>query len=254
MRISIVQPDLVWENKRMNLPRLRERIFPLSGLTDIVILPEMFNTGFSVNAALLYEPYGSSTTLSWMKKLAEDGNFGICGSFIVKEDEHFFNRWIFISPGTEPLYYDKRHLFTMADENKYLTCGKSHLSFCFNKINISPFVCYDLRFPAWCRIKTDLMIFSANWPGSRREAWLTLIKARAIENQCYVAASNRIGVDGNGISYYGDSMIIDPSGKIITSAENNECVISGEISAAELSETRTLFPVLDDSDTFVLKY
>ena len=168
-----------------------------------------------------------------MKSTAQKGNFGVCGSYMVKENGRFFNRWVFVSPEKEIWYYDKRHLFSMGGEDKFFSAGKSRLVFSFRGVRISPYICYDLRFPVWSRNSNDydLVIYSANWPEARINVWNTLLKARAIENQCFVAGSNRIGTDGNGIKYCGDSAIIDPRGEIIASADNNEeCSVSAEIS------------------------
>jgi omega-amidase len=252
MKISVVQPDLVWEDKSQNLRTLGILISSLYNKTDLVVLPELFNTGFSMNPARLSELPGSET-FNWMKRIADKGNFGLCGSYIVNENNHFFNRFVFVSPEKEVWQYDKRHLFSMAGENKLFTQGKTRLIFSFRGVRISPFICYDLRFPVWSRNRNDydLAIYSANWPASRSEVWNTLLKARAIENQCFVAGANRIGTDGNGILYCADSMIIDPRGGIISSANpNEEGLVTGEISMTELSDFRKKFPVLEDSDYF----
>jgi len=254
MKISVIQPDIAWEDKSRNFQNLSGLISPLFNITDIVILPEMFNTGFSMNAEQLSEPFDGET-FAWMKSTAEKGNFGLCGSYIVKENMNFFNRWVFVSQGNEVLYYDKRHLFSMGGEDKLFSGGKSRLIFSFRGVKISPYICYDLRFPVWSRNRevSDLMIYSANWPGNRRKVWTTLLKARAIENQCYVAGSNRTGTDGSGIAYFGDSMIIDPRGEIIASAEKDEeCSVSAEISLTELADFRKKFPVINDADDFTI--
>jgi predicted amidohydrolase len=196
-------------------------------------------------------------TFDWMIKLAHKGNFGLCGSYTVKQDMHFFNRWIFVTPESESWYYDKRHLFSMGGEDKFFSSGKTRLVFSFRGIRISPYICYDLRFPVWSRNCNDydLMINAANWPESRSDVWNTLLKARAIENQCYVAGVNRIGTDGNGIKYCGESVILDPYGRIIASANSNEQgSITGEISMTELSDFRKKFPVLNDADNFSINY
>ena len=252
MKISVVQPDIIWENKSLNFQNLSELITPLFNSTDIVILPEMFNTGFSMNPAELAEdPDGE--TLRWMKNLSETGNFGICGSYIVKEESSFFNRWVFVSQGNSVYKYDKRHLFSMGGEKNLFTAGRSRLSFIFRDVKISAYICYDLRFPVWSRNqeRSDLIIYSANWPESRRNVWKTLLCARAIENQCYVAGSNRIGTDGALIKYCGESVIADPRGEIMVLAEPNESsVISSEISIDELHSFRLKFPVTEDADDF----
>ena len=254
MNISVIQPDIVWENKSANFKNLSRLIFPLFNKTDIVVLPEMFNTGFSMNPAHLYEST-SGETYKWMKTIAEEGNFGICGSYIIKDDIHFFNRWVFVSPESAVHQYDKRHLFSMGGEDQLFSAGKSELTFEFRGIKISPYICYDLRFPVWSRNRNqfDLMIYVANWPENRRNVWSTLLKARAIENQCFVAGSNRVGIDGEGIRYCGDSMIVDPRGEIITATpSDNEYVVSAVLSLSDLSDFRIKFPVLNDSDDFTI--
>jgi predicted amidohydrolase len=256
MKISIVQPDLAWEDKACNLSHLGRLISHLYHTTDIVILPEMFNTGFSMNTETLSEaPEGE--TFKWMRNIAEAGNLGICGSYTIKEDNHFFNRWVFVSPENETRYYDKRHLFSMGGEDKFFSAGKTRLVFTFRGVRISPYICYDLRFPVWSRNKNDfdLMINSANWPESRINVWDTLLRARAIENQCFVAGANRIGTDGEGIKYCGNSMIINPRGEILSSANlNEEICIAGEISMTELSDLRKKFPVHKDADHFTINF
>jgi omega-amidase len=252
MKITLVQPDLIWEDKTENLRKLEILVRPLCGKSDIVILPEMFNTGFSMHPERLSELPGEETFI-WMKRIAEIGNFGLCGSYMVNENGHFFNRFVFVSPGNEYWHYDKRHLFSMAGENKYFTAGKERLVFLFRGVRISPYVCYDLRFPVWSRNRNefDLAIYAANWPTVRSEVWNTLLKARALENQCFIAGVNRIGTDGEGIGYSGGSQIIDARGSIIISAgSDNETTVTGEISINDLVEFRKKFPVLNDADDF----
>jgi omega-amidase len=254
MKISLVQPDTVWEDKKGNLRELEELILPLNNQTDLVILPEMFNTGFSMHPDRFAElPQGD--TFLWMKRISEKGNFGLCGSYIVSENGSFFNRFVFVFPGNEQFKYDKRHLFSMAEENRYFMQGGDRVTFRFRDIRILPLICYDLRFPVWSRNRNDadLIIYSANWPGKRKFAWNTLTRARAIENQCFVAAVNRVGKDGNGVEYCGESMLINYLGETIVSSEsNNADVVTGEISVNELSGFRTKFPFLNDADDFVI--
>lgn len=254
MKISIIQPDIAWEDKSRNFQKLYDLISPLYNKTNLVILPEMFNTGFSMNPEELAEsPAGE--TFGWMKSMAEKGNFGLCGSYIVKENMNFFNRFVFVAPGNEIRHYDKRHLFSMGGEDRLFSAGKSRLVFSFMGVRISPYICYDLRFPVWSRNRneSDLIIYAANWPESRRNVWNTLLQARAIENLCYVAGSNRTGTDGTGISYCGESVIIDPRGWIISSAgTETDCSVSADISMTELSDFRLKFPVMNDADDFSL--
>jgi len=252
MKISVVQPDLIWEDKLQNFGKLEKLFLPLYNNTDIVILPEMFNTGFSMNPEKLSEP-PETETINWLNKMSQNGNFGLCGSYMVKENKNYFNRWVFVNPEKECWYYDKRHLFSMGGEDKFFSSGNKRLIFSFRGVRISPYICYDLRFPVWSRNRNDcdLMIYAANWPESRRVVWSTLLKARAIENQCFVAGANRIGTDGEGIKYCGDSMIIDPRGEIIASANtDNESSVTGEISLTDLSDFRKKFPVQNDADNF----
>jgi predicted amidohydrolase len=254
MKLSVIQPDLVWEDKSMNLNNLERLILPLSGNTDIVVLPEMFNTGFTMNVKTHAEP-PEGKTFEWMSAMCRTGKFAVCGTYMVTTGISVYNRWIFVGPSGEIHFYDKRHTFTMGEEDKYITPGNSRVVFKYGGFRISPYICYDLRFPVWSRNRndTDLMIYAANWPVARRSVWNILLKARAIENQCYVAGSNRIGTDGNGISYSGDSAIIDPRGEIIIMADAGpEQCITAEISIEELNEFRKKFPVLNDADKFTL--
>jgi omega-amidase len=256
MKISIIQSDLLWEDKFHNLGYIGKMISALDKKTDIVILPEMFNTGFSMKTDQLGEqPAGD--TFEWMSEIAEKGNFGLCGSYIVKENDQYFNRFVFVTPEKKSWFYNKRHLFSMGEEDKFYSPGKERLIFNFRGFRICPMICYDLRFPVWSRNRNeyDLLIYTANWPDSRRVVWNTLLKARALENQCFVAGANRIGTDGLGIRYSGESVILSPRGELIASADlNSEGVVTGEISLSELSEFRIKFPVLKDGDDFSINY
>ena len=251
MKISIIQPVILWEDKAGNLSHLDDLILPLHNKTDIVILPEMFNTGFSMDTKKLHEPL-NGPTFQWMKETAERGNFGLCGSYIISGDNSFFNRFVFVSPNNEFWHYDKRHLFSMAGEDKFFSSGKSKLVFSFRGLRISPFICYDLRFPVWSRNRNDydLAIYVASWPHVRISVWETLLKARAIENQCYVAGANRVGEDGNGIMHSGRSSVINPRGEILSYAGQDECSVTADISISELIEFRNKFPVMNDADDF----
>jgi omega-amidase len=254
MKISIIQTDTAWENKSKNFSKIEKSIHFLEG-SDIVILPEMFNTGFTMNTDGMGEP-PASETFDWMISIAEKGNFGICGSYIVRVKDRYFNRWLFVTPEKKSWHYDKRHLFRMGNEEKAFTPGKKRVTFRFRDVRICPNICYDLRFPVWSRNRNDydLLINSACWPAARNSVWITLLKARAIENQSFVAGANRIGTDGAGIKHCGNSMIIDPYGEIISSSGPNvEEIITAEISTGELSAFRKKFPVLKDADEFTIK-
>ncbi len=255
MKLAIVQSDIFWEEKFRNLEKLGKIISEITSDTDVVILPEMFNTGFSMNAAHLAEPPGS-VTFEWMKSVSGMGNFAICGSYIIREGSFFFNRWVFVSEEDKVYTYDKRHLFSPGNENKTFTRGRKRVVFSYRGVRICPNICYDLRFPVWSRNRNDydLLINSANWPESRREVWTTLLKARAIENQCYVAGVNRIGTDGEGLKYFGDSLILSPKGEVIAAGESDkESLISGEIVIAELERFRKKFSVWKDADEFNIR-
>jgi len=251
MKISIIQYDIRWEDKYANFRQAEHLMTGLGPETGLVILPEMFTTGFSTKPEKLSEnPF--SETYEWMLERAVNGNFGLCGTYIVHEEKRFYNRWILVTPDGSSWYYNKRHLFVMSGEEKEYTAGDERVTLNFRQVRICPNICYDLRFPVWSRNRNDydLLINSASWPEARRDVWITLLRARAIENQCYVAGANRIGTDGKGISYFGDSMIINPKGEIIASAEREECIISAELSMEELFDFRAKFPVLNDADKF----
>jgi predicted amidohydrolase len=191
-----------------------------------------------------------------MQDIVTKFNIGVCGSYIIRENSYFYNRWIFVSSEGEIWSYDKRHLFAISGEEGLFTRGKERVVFNFRGLRICPNVCYDLRFPVWSRNRNDydLLINSSNWPESRRDVWITLLKARALENQCFVAGVNRIGIDGTGIKYCGDSMILGPKGEIIAEGkQNEESLISGDISIDELSDFRKKFPVLKDADRFSIE-
>jgi omega-amidase len=255
MKITLIQSDILWENKLGNLERLGELISGIPDDPDIIVLPEMFNTGFSMNPAELSE-VPDSVTLEWMLSIAKKNSSGMCGSYIVTEGNRYYNRWIFVSPAGETWSYDKRHLFSPGGEDKIFARGSDRIVFNFRGLRICANICYDLRFPVWSRNRNDydLLINSSNWPESRRDVWITLLKARALENQCYVAGVNRIGIDGEGIRYCGDSLIIGPKGETIASGRQNiECLVSGEISLSDLADFRAKFPVLNDADDFIIQ-
>lgn len=255
MRISIIQSDLKWEDKKANLERYSELAATLKGQTDLVVFPEMFSTGFSMAAEKLAEEF-NGTTLNWMSALSSEYNFAVCGSFIVKEDGSYYNRFAFVSPSSSPVFYDKRHLFSMGGEDKVYTGGTRRAVFEYMGVRISPYICYDLRFPVWSRNRNDydLAVYVANWPDARIGVWDVLLRARAIENQCYVAGCNRTGTDGLGLNYPGRSVVINPRGQSIAEAGSEDRIITAEISLSELAEFRQKFNVLRDADDFCLEY
>jgi predicted amidohydrolase len=254
MKITLIQSDIIWEDKDQNFARFERLISGITEETGMIFLPEMFNTGFSMNPEILCED-PCSVTMEWLLLMAKKFNVGIGGSYIVKEHNTYYNRWLFTEPGGRMWKYDKRHLFSPGNENILFSKGRERVVFNHKELRICPNVCYDLRFPVWsrCRNDYDLLINSANWPQSRRDVWITLLRARAIENQCYVAGVNRIGIDGTGIKYCGDSMIVGPKGEVLASGiKNSECIVSADISIEELVEFRSRFPVLNDGDDFTL--
>ena len=251
--ITTVQADLIWENSQSNLIRF-EALLSSVQHTDLIVLPEMFTTGFSMKHKELAEEMGERS-VKWMMDLAKKKNSAIIGSLIVKEDELFYNRLFFVHPDGSFQTYDKRHLFQMGGENQYFSRGSDRLVVSYKGWKICPLICYDLRFPVWSRNDEDydLLIYIANWPMSRREVWQTLLNARAIENQSYVVGVNRVGKDGAGIVYSGDSRIIDAKGQIITQSRMmEESVISTDVSLSELHQFREQFPVLNDRDVFLV--
>jgi predicted amidohydrolase len=255
MKVSVIQPDLKWEDKKANLLKLQGLILPLKNKTDIIVLPEMFTTGFTMSVSEQAEA-ADGETFSWMSQIAETGNFAVCGSYIVKEAGKYFNRFVFVTPDLTSFHYDKRHLFTMGEEDKWFSKGMKRIVFRYKDFRISPYVCYDLRFPVWSRNKNDydLAIYCANWPEPRIHVWETLLRARAIENQCYVAGSNRIGTDGLGIHYNGLSQIVNHRGEILCSTViDQERVLTTDLSLSELNEFRKKFNTLRDADDFELK-
>jgi omega-amidase len=255
MKITIVQPSTIWEDKLANYFNIKNLLESSFGKTDMVVLPEMFSTGFSLNAAELAEEFNGKT-LNWMSELSMMGNFAICGSFIVKSLDKYYNRFAFVLPRKKPLYYDKRHLFSLAKEDEIFSGGKTRRFINYLGFRCLPIICYDLRFPVWCRNKGDydIMICVASWPAVRRDAWNTLLKARAIENQCFVIGVNRTGIDNEGLKYAGDSIVIDPQGKSLGKvSEYEEGTATVDISLSELQKFRKKFPVWRDSDDFLIK-
>ena len=219
LTVSIIQANLVWEDVDTNLKAFTKKIQSIES-TDLIVLPETFSTSFSMNSETLAEPMNGKT-MSWMAEIAQNKNAVVAGSAILKENNQIFNRFIWMRPNGSFEKYDKRHLFRMGNEHNHFTAGKERLIVELKGWKICPQICYDLRFPVWSRNKKqeyDLLLYVANWPEVRTAAWEKLLYARAIENQCYVAAVNRIGVDGEGVNCIGNSMFIDPKGELIWKA------------------------------------
>ncbi len=267
MRISIVQSSLHWENPDANRAMFAEKLLALRGNTDLVVLPEMFSTGFSMHAAALAEPM-DGPTMDWLRGISHDLNAAITGSIICVEAGKYFNRLIFMRPDGQFDVYDKKHLFSLTKEHENFSAGEKRLIIEWLGWRICPLICYDLRFPAWSRNKSgghpsptsnvhqsnvqyDVLIYVANWPNRRAHHWRSLLMARAIENQSFVAGVNIAGVDGNGFEYSGDSAIIDYSGQPLAQIpDGREGIVTVEVSLEDLKAYRLQLPFLADADVF----
>jgi len=254
LKITIIQSDLHWESIEKNLHMFTQKINAVSEKTDLIVLPEMFTTGFSMAPERLAENKNGKT-IAWMKEQAAKKGCVITGSIIYEEDKKYYNRLVWMRPDGSYSVYDKRHLFSMANEDKHYTAGNKKIIEEINGWKICPLICYDLRFPVWSRnIKKniyDVLIYVANWPERRSHPWKTLLLARAIENQCYVVGLNRVGNDGNEIYHSGDSAVINFRGEIISkTAAQEESTETIHLNYNELDEFRKQFPVLDDADEF----
>jgi omega-amidase len=254
LNIAVFQLDLRWENPEANRVKIDELLLDISTNTDVVFLPEMFTTGFSMNVSKLAETMDGET-VQWMKNRSSEHQLAICGSLIIQENGKFYNRLLFVEPSGEIHFYNKRHLFTMGNEESHFQKGTERLIVPYKGWRICPLICYDLRFPVWSRNRNeyDLLIYSANWPNARNDVWNTLLKARAIENQCYVVGVNRVGIDGSEIDYSGNSQVLNPKGEHLTkSLSDAEEVVFASLSYQEMADFRTKFPVLNDADDYCL--
>lgn len=257
LTITLIQADLRWEDKEANLKMLEEKINSIKGSTQVVVLPEMFSTGFSMKPEQLAETMEDST-VQWMKKIAADKKIILTGSIIIKEAGNYYNRLLWMLPNGQFGQYDKRHLFAFAGEDQHYTGGTQRLIASVNGWKINLLVCYDLRFPAWARqqfdrnqdFEYDVLVYVANWPERRSIAWKTLLQARAIENQCYVIGVNRVGKDGNDIYHSGDSMVIDPLGEVLYHKAREEDVFTITLHKEQLQQVREKFPFWKDADSF----
>lgn len=257
LRVTLVQETLHWEDIVSNRTRLEGILLDLQDSTDLVVLPEMFSTGFTMNAAANAEPM-DGPTIQWMRRMAIALQAVITGSLIIESDGKHYNRLIWMQPDGEYRHYDKRHLFTLAGEEKTYQPGHHRLIFECKGFRVFPLICYDLRFPVWSRrtadFDYDLLLYVANWPERRSAAWRRLLPARAIENQCYVVGVNRVGEDGHGIMHVGDSVGLDFKGDSLTDIppyESNCTTLTLEL--APLHDFRKQFPFGDDADGFEFK-
>jgi omega-amidase len=255
LKITLIQSELVWEDISSNLTGFDNTINAVEEDTHLIILPEMFSTGFTMNAAELAQDMKGSA-VKWIKQKSAEKTVDILGSIIADDGGKFFNRLVWAKPDGEIFTYDKKHLFRMAGEEKIYSAGSKNITVELNGWRIRPFICYDLRFPVWTRNmknQYDAAIFIANWPERRSAHWKALLQARAIENQCYVIGVNRVGTDGNGLTYSGDSSIIDPWGTVIFQKSNQACIHTAELSYDVLKTSREDFPVWMDSDNDIIR-
>ena len=252
LRITLIQTDLYWENTIANLAMLEEKIHTLESPTDLIVLPEMFNSGFSQNVKETAEPM-NLTTHRWMKQMAAQTDAVVTGSFAVKEGDKFVNRLLWVEPDGTTAFYDKRHLYRMGFENEHFTVGSEKLIRNWRGWNICPLICYGLRFPIWSRnvnLEYDLLFYVASWPSQRNYVWNTLLAARALENLSYVAGVNRIGVDGNDIEHVGSTALYDFKGMPQNPPNSEESILQFTLSKSELNRFREKFPAHLDADEF----
>ena len=254
MKIALLQSSLIWENPKANRNHFEEKINALAEKVDLIVLPEMFSTGFTMNPEAVFETM-EGETIQWMQSLAKAKNSAITGSLVIKENENFHNRLLFVFPSGEMQIYDKRHLFTLAGEDKVYTSGNQKLIVEYLGWKICPLICYDLRFPVFARNveNYDVLIYVANWPKSRIQAWDILLKARSVENLCYTVGVNRVGLDNNNLEYDGHSQMLDFLGNYALKPQENEGVFIVELNKQKLVETRKKLGFLNDRDSFELK-
>ena len=253
MKITLIQTDLLWNDPAGNRARFEQKIAK-AGSADLIVLPEMFSTGFCTQPRLAAEPLGGET-LPWMKRIAQKTDCALAGSVAVEENGNYFNRFYFVKPDGSVSQYDKRHLFTYGGEHKEFTAGDKRVIVEYKGWRILLQICYDLRFPVWSRNRNDydLALYTANWPTPRVDAWSALLRARAIENLCYVAGINRTGTDPN-CSYCGKSALLDFKGQTLADVEpGKEALLSAELDADALRDFRKNFPALQHADRFSLE-
>lgn len=255
LKIALLQTELFWENPEQNRIHFAEKIQSISGVVDLIVLPEMFTTGFTMNPKKVAETMFGETVV-WMQELALKKQTAIVGSIVILENKQYYNRLLFVHPSGIIETYDKRHTFTLAGEDKAYAAGKDKLLVTYKGWKIRPLICYDLRFPVWARNVDDyeLLIYVANWPKVRITAWKTLLKARAIENMAYCLGVNRIGLDGNNHEYNGHSAVFDVLGeKIDNIPDNKEAIEIITLSKSHIKTNREKFNFLNDRDRFRLE-
>ena len=255
LKIALIQADLIWQQAVKNRTKFQKVIAQLPADTDLIVLPEMFSTGFGMQPQKIAETM-QGETVKWLQKTAIEKQAAITGSVVIVENNNYYNRLLFVYPSGEIQFYNKRHLFTLAGEHKAYTAGEERLVVSYKDWNICPLVCYDLRFPVFSRNTNnyDLLLYVANWPKPRITAWDTLLKARAIENICYTVGVNRVGTDANNLTYNGHSAVYDCLGeKIASSKEGVEEVVCITLSKNHVATTRKTLNFLNDKDAFTLQ-
>jgi len=258
LTFTLIQTKLHWEDKAANLAMLEQKIRSIQEPTQVVVLPEMFSTGFSMRPEVLAESM-SGDTVQWMKRMAAEKRVILTGSVIIEEEGQYYNRLIWMLPNGHYGFYNKRHLFAYAGEDQHYAPGSQRFIASVNGWRIHLVVCYDLRFPVWARqqfteegFEYDLFLCVANWPERRNTAWKTLLQARAIENQCYAIGVNRVGEDGNGIYHSGDSMVVDPLGEVLYHKAHDEDIYTFTLQKDHLHVVREKLPFWKDADGFQL--
>ena len=259
LTFTIIQTDLHWEEPAQNRKMLEEKIRGIKEKTEVVILPEMFTTGFSMRPEQFAEEM-EGETIKWMKRVSYEKKIVLTGSVMINENRNYYNRLVWMLPNGQMGVYDKKHLFGYADENKHYISGTKRLIASAKGWKINLLVCYDLRFPVWSRqsykpgenngLEYDVLIYVANWPERRNHMWKTLLQARAIENQCFCIGVNRVGKDGNEIYYSGDSMVVNPLGEILYQKAHDEDIYTFTLKKEELEIIREKMPFWKDADAF----
>lgn len=251
MKIALVQTSLIWENPTENRSHLAQKITGFMEDVDLIVLPEMFSSGFTMNPKAVAETMQGETIL-WLQHLAKAKNCAITGSLVIEEKGNYYNRLVFVFPNGDIKTYDKRHLFTLAGEHQFYTAGEDKLIIYYKGFKICPLVCYDLRFPVFSRNVEhyDVLLYVANWPKPRVNAWDILLRARAVENMCYTIGVNRIGTDNNNHEYLGHSQVVDFLGDYVLEPQEADAVFIVELDKAKLLETRDKLTFLIDRDTF----
>ena len=259
LQFSLIQSSLFWEDKGANLDMLAQKIRSIEQPTEIIVLPEMFTTGFSMQPEKFAETM-EGPSVDWMRRLSQEKKAIITGSLIIEEKGNYYNRLIWMLPNGQLGYYDKRHLFAFAGEDQHYSAGNKRLIASVKGWKINLQICYDLRFPVWARQQStedadkeyDVLLYIANWPEKRSHAWKTLLTARAIENQCFTIGVNRVGLDGNNIAHSGDSMVVGPLGEVLYHCAYEEDIFHIHLQKEEVNNTRERFPFWKDADDFTI--